>query len=153
MVVNTFPDISALIETTGPPAVDHDRYISTNCVFVCAICSIARRLFLCLHRGWRLSQRFKGCESVCVCHYGHLRMCTSSLTFQAFFCLPPAVLDTKGDSIGQTDPVPLMQRSLNPDSVQHHGQKVLLPLSDADVNYTLGKPRNPFCKSYKQAFM
>lgn len=114
-----------------------------------AIFSFARRLFLCLHRGWRLSQRFKGCERVCVCvcHYGRLRMCTSSLTFQAFFCLPPAVLDTKGDSIGQTDPVPLMQRSLNPDSVQHHEQKVLLPLSDADVNYTLGKPRNPFDKT------
>ena len=33
MVVNTFPDISALIETTGPPAVDHDIYIQT--VFLC----------------------------------------------------------------------------------------------------------------------
>lgn len=30
-VVNTVSDISAVIKTTGPPAVDHDRYISTNC--------------------------------------------------------------------------------------------------------------------------
>lgn len=68
-VVNTVSDISALIKTTGPPAVDHDRYISTNC------CVFGHsNLFLCQQVVPLSSPRLevepevqRVWESVCVC--------------------------------------------------------------------------------------